>query len=185
MIPPESVSKDELERLRYPIGRFQAEAGISSSRRDELIDDLAALPADLRTAVSDLSGPQLDTAYRPGGWTVRQVIHHLPDSHMNGYVRFRLAVTEDQPTIKGYDETAWAELPDARHADVALSLALLEALHRRWTTFLRTMDPDQYRTAFIHPQRGPVTLEDNLQLYAWHGRHHLAHVTHLRERMGW
>lgn len=174
-----------MEHLRFPIGRFRAGTGLSSSRREHLISDIASLPADLRAAVTDLPDEQLDTPYRPGGWTVRQVVHHLPDSHLNSYVRFRLAVTEESPTISPYDEGAWAELPDARDAAVEPSLVLLGALHQRWVTFLRALTSDQYQRVFLHPERGQVTLENNLQLYAWHGRHHLAHVTNLRERMGW
>lgn len=175
----------EMERLRYPIGRFGARTGLSGSERGGLIDDIGAVPSELRSAVSDLSASQLDTPYRPGGWTVRQVVHHLPDSHANAYIRFKLAVTEDKPQIKSYDEAAWAELADGRGEDIEGSLALLEALHRRWTAFLRSLDPDDWDRGFLHPELGVVTLETNLQLYAWHGRHHLAHITGLRERMGW
>lgn len=150
-----------------------------------MIDDIAALPADLRAAVAGFSPNQLDTPYRPGGWTVRQVVHHVPDSHLNSYVRFKLAVTEEEPVIKPYDEAAWAELPDARGDDVEGSLLLLAALHRRWTHFLRSLDDAQFGRSFRHPELGVVTLDHNLQLYAWHGRHHLAHVTRLRERMAW
>lgn len=179
------LSEEELERLRYPVGRFRAKAGISADERRALIEEIAALPAKLRAAVSDLSPEQLDTPYRPGGWTVRQVVHHLPDSHLNSYVRFKLAVTESEPLIKGYDEAAWAELADGRGEDIEMSLTLLEALHRRWTAFLRSLDAEAYGRGFRHPEVGVVTLETNLQMYAWHGRHHLAHVTNLRERMGW
>jgi uncharacterized damage-inducible protein DinB len=166
----------ELERLRYPIGRFQPRAGLTSAEIRQLIDDLAALPRDLRAAVSSLSEEQLDTPYRPRGWTVRQVVHHLPDSHVNAYVRFKLALTEDEPTIKDYNEAAWAELADGRGADVEGSLVLLEAVHRRWTFLLRSLELEDFARTFRHPEAGVVTLERNLQLYAWHGRHHLAHV---------
>lgn len=176
---------EEMERLRYPIGRFHARQGLSAEERDALIEQIAALPDQLRAAVSDLTEDQLDTPYRPGGWTVRQVVHHVPDSHLNSYVRFKLALTEDQPAIKGYDEAAWSELPDARTADIAISLALLEALHRRWTILLRSLNDERLARAFRHPELGLVTLETNLQLYAWHGRHHLTHLTTLRERKGW
>lgn len=174
-----------LESLRYPIGRFQPRSGLSTEERSGCIEDIAALPADLRTAVAGLAAEQLDTPYRPDGWTVRQVIHHLPDSHLNGYVRFKLALTEDEPAIVVYDQAAWAELADGRGADVETSLALLEMLHRRWAPLLRSLDDDQFARAYRHPEEGHVPLEAGLQLYAWHGRHHLAHITRLRERKGW
>lgn len=181
-------TEPELERLRFPIGRFEARDELSGAERRALIEEIEALPADFREAVADLSPEQLDTPYRPGGWTVRQVAHHLPDSHVNAYVRFKLAVTEEEPTIKPYDESAWAELADARRGDLEMSLALLEAVHRRWTAFLRSLDPDDpgaWKRAFRHPEIGVVPLDTNLQLYAWHGRHHRAHVTSLRKRKGW
>lgn len=176
---------DALEKLRYPIGRFVARAPLPAEERRALIDDIAVLPRDLRAAVSDLSSDQLATPYRPGGWSVRQVVHHLPDSHLNSYVRFKLAVTEHEPSVKGYDEAAWAELADATGADIETSLLLLEALHRRWTRFLRSLDDEQFAWVFLHPELGRVTLATNVQLYAWHGRHHLAHITRLRQRQGW
>lgn len=180
-----SVTDIELDLLRYPIGRCSTTPSLPPEQRPVLIDDIAALPADLRTAVSDLSDEQLSTRYRPGGWTVRQVVNHLPDSHTNSYVRFKLAITEDEPAIKGYDEAAWAELADGGGGDVDVSLRLLEALHDRWTTFLRSLRPEQFARCFRHPELGLVTLDSSLQRYAWHGRHHLAHVTRLRERLGW
>lgn len=183
--PPLLEQDETMERLRYPIGRFHAQSDLSAEERQALIEQIAALPAALRTAVSNLTDEQLDKRYRPDGWTVRQLVHHVPDSHMNAYVRFKLALTEDEPAIKGYDEAAWSELPDARTGDIALSLALLEALHRRWTLLLRSVGDEQFARSFQHPELGLVTLEKNLQLYAWHGRHHLAHITTLRERMGW
>jgi hypothetical protein len=176
---------EDLELLRYPIGRFRARTDLSATERSALIDDIAALPSDLRDVVAGLSAEQLDTPYRPAGWTVRQVVHHVPDSHVNAYVRFKWAVTEQEPVIKAYDEAAWAELADARGADVDGSLLMLAALHRRWTHFLRSLDDADFARAFRHPELGRVTLETNLQLYAWHGRHHLAHITRLGERMGW
>ena len=177
--------EQDLEQLRYPISRFQARAGLSSAERAALIDDIAGLPAALRAAVAGLTGEQLETPYRPGDWTVRQVVHHVADSHMNSYVRFKLAVTETEPTIKPYDEAAWAELDDATGEDIEVSLALLESLHRRWTRFLRSLRDEQLERVFIHPDLGRVTLDEAVQHYAWHGRHHLAHITRLRERMGW
>ncbi len=172
--------------LRYPIGKFAFEAPGTEEQRREWIDDIAGLPALVGAAVNGLDDAQLDTPYRPGGWTVRQVVHHLPDSHLNSYLRFRKALTEDRPTISGYDEAAWAELTDARAAPVALSLTLLEGLHARWVVLLRSLRPQDYARAFVHPESGrEVELERNLALYAWHGRHHLAHITSLKERMGW
>jgi hypothetical protein len=174
-----------MSNLSYPIGRFQFPDAVTEDQRCRFIDDIEAAPAHLRAAVSGLSPEQLDTPYRPGGWTVRQVVHHVPDSHLNSYVRFRLALTEDQPTIKPYDEKRWAELADARTAPIEPSLALLESLHRRWVLLLRSFDPDDFARSFRHPELGLVTLERNLALYAWHGRHHVAHITSLRERMRW
>ncbi len=173
--------------LRYPIGRFERPAQLTTPERSALIDTIAAAPAALRAAVHGLSGTQLDTPYRPEGWTVRQVVHHVPDSHLNSYVRFRLALTEEQPTIKPYDEARWAELPDAKGPLVAESLALLEALHARWVSLLRAMTPAEFARTLVHPERpgAPMTLDMMVALYAWHGRHHVAHITALRERMGW
>lgn len=172
--------------LRYPIGEFVPPGTASDAERRARIGELTALPRLAGAAVAGLSDAQLDTPYRPGGWTVRQVIHHLPDSHLNSYARFRLALTEPQPTIRPYFEDRWAELPDAREAPVELSLALLEALHARWTTLLRSLSPADWSRSFVHPERGRiVTLDENLALYAWHGRHHVAQITALRAREGW
>jgi uncharacterized damage-inducible protein DinB len=171
--------------LRYPIGPFAWEGESSEEQRRERIDRIEATPVRLMAAVQGLSEEQLDTAYRPGGWTLRQVVHHLADSHLNSYTRFRLALTEDAPTIKGYDQERWAELPDARTAPVLVSLVLLEALHRRWVQLLRSMGPADFARTFVHPELGGVSLDRNLALYAWHGDHHTAHITALRERMAW
>jgi hypothetical protein len=171
--------------LRYPIGKFQKEIELTETRREELIYGLASLPANLRRAVQGLSQQQLDTPYRPEGWTIRQVVHHLPDSHMNAYVRFRLALTEQEPTIKPYDERRWAELADARTAPTDLSLTLLDVLHQRWTLLLRSLSPPDFSRTFLHPELGVLTLDTQLSLYDWHGRHHLAHITALKERMHW
>ncbi|MHB1861906.1 MAG: YfiT family bacillithiol transferase [Gemmatimonadaceae bacterium] len=173
--------------LRYPIGRFERPAQLTTPERGALIDAIAAAPAALRAAVRGLSDAQLDTPYRPEGWTVRQVVHHVPDSHLNSYTRFRLALTEEQPTIKPYDEARWAELPDARGPLVAESLALLDALHARWVALLRAMSPAEFARTLVHPERpgAPMTLDMMVALYAWHGRHHVAHITALRDRMGW
>lgn len=171
--------------LRYPIGRFAVEGEISPELRREWIDAIAETPARLRVALQGLSPEQIDTPYRPGGWTVRQVVHHLPDSHMNAYIRFKLALTEDEPAIKGYREDRWAELADSRTVPVDVSLALLESLHERWTVLLRSMRPEDFARTFQHPERGVLRLDWTLGLYAWHGRHHIAHITSLRDRMGW
>ncbi|HEX4002221.1 MAG TPA: bacillithiol transferase BstA [Candidatus Acidoferrales bacterium] len=171
--------------LRYPIGKFERPETIPESQRGQLIGQVAEAPARLAAAVAALSPEQLDTPYRPGGWSVCQLVHHLADSHMNAYVRFRLALTEEEPTIKTYEEARWAELADAKVAPVEPSLALLENLHKRWVALLRSMTPDEWNRKFRHPQLGPMRLDQNLALYAWHGRHHVAHVTSLRERNGW
>jgi hypothetical protein len=171
--------------LRYPIGQFQYDGPHTDEQRQRLIDQIAETPTRLRAAVEGLSPQQLDTPYRPGGWTVQQVVHHLPDSHLNSYIRFRLALTEDEPTIKPYYEERWAELDDARHAPIDISLALLEALHHRWVLLLRSLRTQEFARTFIHPELGLVSLDMNVSLYAWHGRHHVAHITSLRRRMGW
>lgn len=172
---------------RYPVGPFVPSTGpLPPQRRSELIRTVAAAPDALRQAVSGLDQGQLDTPYREGGWTVRQVVHHVPDSHLNAYVRFRWALTEDAPLIKPYDEKGWARLPDARHAPVAPSLRLLEALHARWVLLLQALEPDSFRRRLRHPDFDePLTVDTLLELYAWHGRHHVAHVTALRRREGW
>lgn len=171
--------------LRYPVGRFQQETNIPANGRQALIDGIARLPLDMRMGVKGLSDPQLDTPYRPGGWTVRQVIHHVPDSHLNAYIRFKLALTESEPTIKPYDEKQWADLADVRLTPIEVSLSLLESLHTRWTLLLRALSPSAFSRTFRHPEMGILTLDTQLRLYEWHGRHHLAHITSLRTRMGW
>jgi uncharacterized damage-inducible protein DinB len=175
----------EMTDPRYPIGKFSFQGALSETLKKQFLDAIEQTPARLRAAVEGLSDTQLDTPYRDGGWTVRQVVHHVPDSHMNSYVRFKLALTEDDPTIRPYLEDRWAELPEARTAPIELSLALLDSLHRRWNLVLRGIPPEQWKRTFRHPELGPMTLEKSLALYAWHGRHHVAHVTALRERMGW
>lgn len=171
--------------LRYPIGPFTFERPLTDSQRQRFIDQIAETPAKLCAAVEGLSPHQLDTPYRPGGWTARQVVHHLPDSHLNSYIRFKLALTEEEPTIKSYYEDRWAELEDARHAPIDISLALLESLHRRWVLLLRSLTAKDFARAFLHPELGVMSLDKNVSLYAWHGRHHVAHITSLRERSGW
>ena len=150
-----------------------------------MITEIAETPGRLYEAVSGLEEEQLQTPYRPGGWTVRQVVHHLPDSHLNSYVRFKLAVTEDEPTINAYDEATWAELEDGRNGDVSDSLQLLESLHARWVQFLRSLGPAELARTFRHPEMGSITLSQNIAMYAWHGRHHVAHITALRAREAW
>ena len=171
--------------LQYPIGRFARPRPSTPELRQNAINQIAALPGEIRRAAAGLSDAQLDTPYRPSGWTIRQVIHHLPDSHLNSYVRYRLALTEEEPTIKPYAEERWAELPDAQSGPVEMSLKLLESLHVRWVVLLRSLTDEQWKRKFNHPEDGVVDLETNVHIYAWHGRHHLAHITGLRERMGW
>jgi hypothetical protein len=171
--------------LQYPIGKFQWEGAITDEQREQLIAQIEQAPAQLRQAVAGLTEEQVDTPYRPGGWTVRQVVHHLSDSHMNAYVRFRLALTEDEPTIKPYAQERWASLEDARTAPMELSLSLLESLHQRWVLLLRSLRAADFTRTFRHPEIGLVTLDKHLGMAAWHGRHHIAHVTSLRGRMEW
>lgn len=171
---------------RYPIGPFTRDPAPTAESRRRWIETIRALPAALRAAVAGLDDARLDTPYRDGGWTVRQVVHHLPDSHLNAYVRFKLGLTEDHPAIRPYDEAAWAELEDGKRAPVAVSLALLEALHDRWARMLESMSDADFARTVHHPEQGrDLSLDDLLQMYAWHSRHHLAHVTGLTERMGW
>lgn len=170
--------------MKYPIGTFQFDGEITNRVTNDWIKEIEDLPRLLRAAVKELNNEQLDTAYRSGGWTVRQVIHHLADSHMNAYVRFRLALTEVNPVIKTYDETKWAELSDYE-LPIDISLSLLEALHVRWTNLLRSLTPADMEKTFIHPDSGEVSVGKNIGIYAWHGRHHLAHITSLCSRNGW
>jgi len=171
--------------LRYPVGKFHWTGELSESGRAKLIAQIAEAPERLRAAVKGLTAEQLDTHYRPAGWTVRQVVHHVPDSHLNSYVRFKLALTEDQPAIKTYEQGLWANLADSKTTPVETSLVLLEALHARWVNLLRSMTAADFARTLNHPEHGPVSLDYMLALYAWHGRHHVAHITSLRERNGW
>jgi uncharacterized damage-inducible protein DinB len=176
----------EATDLRYPIGRFDWNITVSEADYPRLIAEIAATPAALRSAVAGLTRDQMETQYRPGGWTVRQVVHHVPDSHMNAYTRFKLALTENQPTIKPYDEAKWAELPDSQRVEIDVSLDLLEALHARWVALLRAMDAADFNRTFNHPEHNRVfSLAQLLALYAWHGRHHVAHITSLKKRERW
>jgi uncharacterized damage-inducible protein DinB len=174
-----------MENLKFPIGRFSFQAPSTPEQRKQWIANIAEAPAKFRAAVAGLNQEQLDTPYRDGGWTVRQVIHHVPDSHLNAYIRFKLALTETEPTIKPYDEAAWAELSDTRDTPIEVSLALLENLHARWAMLLHSMTDNDFTKPFRHPELGLVPLEKNLALYAWHSKHHAAHITSLRERNQW
>jgi len=171
--------------LRYPIGEFEPVQTLAPGERQVCIQAIAEVPARLRAAVAGLSAAQLDTPYRPGGWTVRQLVHHIADSHMNAVTRFKLALTEDEPLVKTYEERLWAELADANTPPIDSSLAILEHLHARWVILLRSLTPDQFPRKFRHPQWGAATVDFLLAQYAWHGRHHVAHITSLRERSGW
>ena len=170
--------------LSYPVGRFDHQAPRTAATRRAAVDDIAALPARMREAIRGLTDAQLDTPYRPGGWSVRKLVHHVADSHMNGYIRTKLALTEENPTIKPYDQDAWSGLPDSR-LPIDGSLAILDAVHERWTAVNRSLtDADVART-FVHPDLGQLTLDRHLHLYGWHSRHHVAHITGLRQREGW
>jgi hypothetical protein len=171
--------------LRFPIGKFTREDNVTPEILRAFIDDIEATPSGLRKAVEGLSREQLDTPYRPEGWTVRQVVHHMPDSHLNSYMRFRLALTEDEPLIRTYHEDKWAELADAKTGPVDLSLDLLESLHQRWVILLNSMGPVEFQRKLRHPNLGLISLDTMLGIYGWHGRHHTAHITTLREREGW
>ncbi|MFZ0639014.1 MAG: bacillithiol transferase BstA [Candidatus Acidiferrales bacterium] len=171
--------------LRYPVGKYQPAEKLTEENRKQMLAQIEEAPKKLRAAVAGLSREQLSTPYRDGGWTVQQVVHHLADSHMNAYTRFKLALTEDEPTIKPYNETRWAELSDSKTTPVESSLTLMDALHERWLNLLRGMSPADFSRKMKHPERGAMSLDDTLGLYAWHGRHHVAHITGLRQRKGW
>jgi uncharacterized damage-inducible protein DinB len=171
--------------LRYPIGEFETVSALTPEGRRAAIEAIAEVPTRLRAAVAGLSPAQLDTPYRPGGWTVRQLVHHIGDSHMNALTRFKLALTEDEPTIKTYDENLWAELADTKTPPIEPSLALIDNLHTRWVILLRSLAPQQFARKFRHPGWGSETVDFLLAQYAWHGKHHVAHITSLRQRNGW
>jgi uncharacterized damage-inducible protein DinB len=172
--------------LRYPIGEFvRPPEPLADETRADLIEVIAQTPARLRSAVAGLDDAQLDSPYRPGGWTVRQVVHHVADSHLNSYTRFRLGLTEETPTIRPYDEGAWAMLADASTLPVEVSLVLLDALHARWTFLLRSLSSADWARRIVHPESGEMSLDRLLATYAWHGPHHVGHITSLRDRMGW
>jgi uncharacterized damage-inducible protein DinB len=173
-----------MEDARYPIGPFDFKQPVTMEKIGVAIDEIAACPAALRSAVRGLDGAKLDTPYRDGGWTVRQVVNHVPESHMNAYIRIKLGLTEDRPTIKPYEQQLWAELPDAR-GPIGASLTLLDALHERWVRLLKLLDEGQFRRVIVHPENGEMSLGLIALHYAWHGKHHVAHITSLRRRMGW
>jgi uncharacterized damage-inducible protein DinB len=170
---------------RYPIGKMEMPKEITAAKRQQAIESIAAAPKNLREAVRGLNDAQLDTPYREGGWTVRQVVHHVPDSHMNAYVRLKLALTEVAPTIKPYDENTWAQLADAKGAPIEASQKLLEALHERWDRVWRSLKAEDFSRKLVHPEHGERTIDWLLFVYEWHGRHHVAHITELRKRKGW
>ncbi len=171
---------------RYPTGRFSSvKRPLTRDERASRIDAIRTHPVRIRAAVAGLGDEQLDTPYRDGGWTVRQVVHHVVDSHTNAYIRFRLAITEDKPTIRPYQEKLWAELPDAKTLPVETSLAILDGLHARWVALLEALTPEQFQRGLHHPEMGDLTVDVLLELYGWHGAHHVAHITALRERMRW
>ena len=170
---------------QYPVGKFTPDDNPTAESRTRHIEQLVSLPSQMRQAVNGLTPEQLDTPYREGGWTVRQVVHHVPDSHLNAYMRFKLALTENIPTIKPYDEAAWAKLKDSELTPIDVSLTLLDAVHTRWVTLLRTLTADDFARKFNHPELGIQTLDTTLAMYDWHSRHHLAHITSLREKMKW
>jgi hypothetical protein len=175
-----------MEDPRYPIGPFRFEGKADPSQLEQWIAEIASAPGYLRAAVAGLTPTQLDTPYRDQGWTVRQVVHHLPDSHINAYTRTKLALTEKEPTIKPYEEARWAELPDGRGGPIEVSLTLLDCLHRRWVLLLRELSPHDFHRRFRHPEHGrTIALDELVAMYAWHGRHHVAQITSLRSRMGW
>ncbi len=179
------MNEKELEKLRYPIGKFKTEDNITTKMIKEFILEIEKAPDELKRAVNVLSETQLNTPYRSGGWTVKQVVHHLADSHMNSYIRFKLALTEKSPQIKPYDEAEWAKLKDSEETPVQVSVDLFAALHKRWIILLNNLSSNDLKKTFFHPERGLVRLDKTIALYAWHGKHHIAHINSLRKRMGW
>lgn len=180
-----TTASPEAEALRYPIGRFDPKAVIDPADRPNVLDTIAGTPARMRAAVAGLTDAQLATPYREGGWSLRQVVHHVPDSHLNAYIRFKWTLTEDVPLIKTYRQSDWAELADSRDTPVATSLDLLESLHERWDRLLRAMSDADFARKLRHPEWGEIELDVMARLYAWHGRHHVAHILGLRERKDW
>lgn len=179
------TSQESTQDLRFPVGKFQRPVQLDDAGRAKAIEVIATAPQKLRDAVRGLTPEQIETPYRPDGWTVRQVVHHVPDSHLNAYIRFKLALTEDAPTIKPYDEARWAELPDVAGVPIETSLGLLENVHERWVAILRAMSTADFARELVHPESGRQRLDQMLALYEWHSLHHVAHVTSLRARKGW
>ena len=180
------MTSEALELLKYPIGKFRFVPLTNESELEKMISDIDLLPTRLINATQGMSEQQIDTPYRPDGWTVRQLIHHIADSHMNSYIRFKLAATENSPTITTYEEQLWAELPDGKNAPILLSITLITALHQRWVWFIKSLSVAQLQQmVFLHPANGAMSLEKALALYSWHSNHHLRHITALRERLGW
>lgn len=180
-----ATASADFDKLRFPIGKYQKANEYNPTIINSWIDDIEKLTADLQRTVTDLTDEQFDTQYRPDGWTVRQVVHHLADSHINAYIRFKLALTEDKPVIKPYKEDLWATLPDSK-LPVSVSVSLLTAIHQRWVCILKAMNTGDFDRTFFHPEsKRDVTLKETLGLYAWHGKHHLAHITTLKENRGW
>jgi hypothetical protein len=171
--------------LRYPVGKFEKVDKLTEAERATCIAQIEEMPARLAAAVAGLNTAQLDTPYRPGGWTVRQLVHHIADSHMNAFTRFKLALTENEPTIKTYEEALWAELADTRTPPIESSMAIIENLHTRWVILLRSLGPSDWPRKFRHPEWGAATVDFLLAQYSWHSRHHVAHITSLRERNAW
>jgi uncharacterized damage-inducible protein DinB len=174
-----------MEMNRYPIGRFSFDASSTPDKRSGWIRDIAELPALLKNAVAGLAPAQLDTPYREGGWCPRQIVHHLADSHMNSFIRFKLSLTENTPQIKPYDQDAWAKLADVTGVDIGFSLSLLEGLHARFGALLSSLQAEDFKKTFLHPENGPMTLDRTLQTYAWHGKHHAGQILALRDAMNW
>ena len=170
------MSDNSLDSLRFPVGKFSAVKESTPEQRAAWIEDIAATPANIAAIVSAMTPVQLATPYREGGWTAAQVVHHMADSHMNAYIRTRFAIAEDNFTVKPYDENRWAQFPDATSIDVTASVQVLQGLHARWTTLLRTLTPSDFQRALLHPERGPMTIDTLVQLYAWHGKHHAGHL---------
>ena len=170
--------------MRYPAGTLAYDPDVTPDKRRAWIQEIAATPRRFRAALEGLTDAQLDMPYRPGGWTVRQLAHHVPDSHLNAYCRLKLAMTEDNPTIKPYDQDAWARLPDTAQTPVAVSLSLLDAVHHRWGVLLDSLSAQDFARSLMHPEYGPMTIDRLVQMYAWHGRHHVAHLVEWRKREG-
>lgn len=180
------MTETELEKLKYPTGKFQIPDAYSETQRSVCIKEIELLPSRIKSSVERLSDDQLDTVYRPGGWTIRQVVHHCADSHSNAFIRFKLALTEDSPTVKPYFEARWAELPDSKSAEISSSLKILEGIHIRWIVLLQSLSSEDFEKTFFHPEKNKmVSLNETLAMYAWHGRHHLGHITVLKSRMSW